>query len=678
MSVLTVSALIINPSDYTLVKQIGTGCFGSVYLAQDKRSGKYAALKKIQCQMMSTIQQQYLIREIEIMGKAKHPALLPMIGYSMPMGKDGENQATIVMEYMSNGSLFQVLQLVRNKKPPAQWNATTKNIMLLGIAAGMQFLHRKNIIHRDLKPENILLDENFEPHIGDFGLSKIINIGENKNNTTSIGTPLYMAPEIFANAPYDFRVDVYAFGMLAYEILTEINPFSDVKNPMALGMKICNGERPPFPPNLSPLFVNLIDKCWAHYAVHRPIFDEIVEYLSHKDVFVEGADLNLLNEYKNKVLSFAQETGKPIPASPIEKLELQIQKQNTDIQVIQKSFADAVKLHNKNTEKSRNDLLSLKNDYTNFQNEMKNMMMTFSDLIQQITLEQQKLGNELKSIAASFNQSSPMQSPPQPPLTHYASLPVKATVSSPSANNPSLDPSTKQLSLTGNIFTEKQGQDTPTIQPPVPAITSDLQTNSSSNAQITSDTNKVQSPRTESTLLESTTRPRNFSLNVRKILPIFSQIFCQSTDQNYINTIISVSGSSLTMNDTLNLINVFKPNWSGDWNSSQGDDNYIQIKFKKNIVTLQSYQLKTYSGEVNGRHLKSWLIEGSNDGLNWVIIDSQQNNEILNGSRMIYVHKFTTSQPPYRFIRLKQNGPSFAGPNQGFAISNIEFYGKML
>ena len=208
MSVLTVSALIINPSDYTLVKQIGTGCFGSVYLAQDKRSGKYAALKKIQCQMMSTIQQQYLIREIEIMGKAKHPALLPMIGYSMPMGKDGENQATIVMEYMSNGSLFQVLQLVRNKKPPAQWNATTKNIMLLGIAAGMQFLHRKNIIHRDLKPENILLDENFEPHIGDFGLSKIINIGENKNNTTSIFTPLYMAPDIFANSTYDFRVDV--------------------------------------------------------------------------------------------------------------------------------------------------------------------------------------------------------------------------------------------------------------------------------------------------------------------------------------------------------------------------------------------------------------------------------------------------------------------------------------
>ena len=72
---------------------------------------------------------------------------------------------------MSKGSLFQMIQLEQQHVAPFNYNNTTKNIIIIGIAAGMKYLHNKNIMHRDLKPENILLNDKLEPHIGDFGLS---------------------------------------------------------------------------------------------------------------------------------------------------------------------------------------------------------------------------------------------------------------------------------------------------------------------------------------------------------------------------------------------------------------------------------------------------------------------------------------------------------------------------
>ena len=82
----------------------------------------------------------------------------------------------------------------------------------------MMHLHHNHIIHRDLKPGNILLDEQLNPHIIDFGLSKIYQKDHSQSQTQSYGTSIYMAPEVIRGDPYNGKADVYSFSILMFEI----------------------------------------------------------------------------------------------------------------------------------------------------------------------------------------------------------------------------------------------------------------------------------------------------------------------------------------------------------------------------------------------------------------------------------------------------------------------------
>jgi serine/threonine protein kinase len=99
---------------------------------------------------------------------------------------------------------------------------------LFGIAYRMMILHGQKIIHRDLKPENVLLTDNLEPKISDLGLSKFIEAGRPLSHTADIGTPLYWAPEDCEGlGEYDFSVNVYAYGILAYSTISSMSPFEE-------------------------------------------------------------------------------------------------------------------------------------------------------------------------------------------------------------------------------------------------------------------------------------------------------------------------------------------------------------------------------------------------------------------------------------------------------------------
>ena len=298
----SLSSFQIHTTDYQKVRKLGHGSYGRVDLVSHRDTGEYYAMKLISTENMSADDILGLKREIEILAKVKHGAVLSLRGYQLP--KRSRHTAAILTDYMANGSVEGLLRKERKDTAPHGWNLTTKFIVLIGVAAGMQYLHGLNIIHRDLKPGNILLDAKFEPFIGDFGFSKFADNRRVATMSMVGGTPLYMAPELYESNRYGFKVDVYAYGMMMFEILTMIEPFEDITNPNSIPLKVCSGVRPEIPKNVPKPFKTLIQDCWAQDPEDRPSFDDIVERLLSVDFnFPKIMDMEMIRSYEEKVVS---------------------------------------------------------------------------------------------------------------------------------------------------------------------------------------------------------------------------------------------------------------------------------------------------------------------------------------------------------------------------------------
>jgi serine/threonine protein kinase len=192
---------------YTIKRGVGHGGFGEVYYAVSD-AGKETALKLIRRNL-----------DVEIRGvtqclNLKHPNLLTLYD----IREDEHGDSWVVMEYVSGESLEDVIARNPDGMPldeALRW--------FHGIAAGCAYLHDHGIVHRDLKPGNIFLDEGIVK-IGDYGLAKFISCSRRSGQTESVGTVHYMAPEI-ANGRYGKEVDLYALGIILYEMLTGHVPF---------------------------------------------------------------------------------------------------------------------------------------------------------------------------------------------------------------------------------------------------------------------------------------------------------------------------------------------------------------------------------------------------------------------------------------------------------------------
>ena len=271
---------VVNIQKYEKGDNLGKGSFGFIYVLKDpENSNKYVA-KEIRCksdQKKMELRIKDFIQELNSYSKLDNPAILKFYGYS-PINISDRKCPILILEFCENSSLDKKIKSLN-------FSATSRYICLLGIAIGMKYLHSQGIVHRDLKTLNILLDKNFYPKICDFGSSAISNVNlDHFHMIDIVGTVLYSAPEILRSEVYSYKVDVFSFSFVAYELLTsnDLFDFKVYNNRYKISTAIKRGKRP----NLSNIhdkkIQNFLQKCWSEKPNERPSFHQIVQELLNK------------------------------------------------------------------------------------------------------------------------------------------------------------------------------------------------------------------------------------------------------------------------------------------------------------------------------------------------------------------------------------------------------------
>lgn len=194
-------------NDFDIANKIGEGGFGSVYYAELR--GEKAAIKKMDMQASREF-----LAELKVLTHVHHLNLVRLIGYCV------EGSLFLVYEYIENGNLSQHLR--GSGREPLTWS--TRVQIALDSARGLEYIHEHTVpvyIHRDIKPANILIDKNFRAKVADFGLTKLTEVGSTSLPTGRlVGTFGYMPPEYAQYGDVSPKVDVYAFGVVLYELIS--------------------------------------------------------------------------------------------------------------------------------------------------------------------------------------------------------------------------------------------------------------------------------------------------------------------------------------------------------------------------------------------------------------------------------------------------------------------------
>lgn len=199
--------------DFDISTVIGSGTFARVFLAQDVNDNEYYALKVMKIKDMIKMNQvQHINSERRILVDCDCPFIAKCYWTF-------RNSSCVFMlfEYLPGGELFTFL---RNN---TKFTSTNARFYAAEIVLALEYLHEKDIVYRDLKPENVLLDEKGHVKLTDFGFAKELS----DMTWTLCGTPEYIAPEVIQNKGHNFSVDWWALGILIFEMLVGIPPFTD-------------------------------------------------------------------------------------------------------------------------------------------------------------------------------------------------------------------------------------------------------------------------------------------------------------------------------------------------------------------------------------------------------------------------------------------------------------------
>src|SRR5689334_6872015 len=191
--------------DYHLIRELGGGGFGNVYLAEDVKNKARVAIKILDTPLRNDKDVENYINEIRVLHRLKHPNIVPLLDFGVQ-----QKVPFLVMPYTTNGTL---------KRPRGKRYQLADVISLVKqIAEALQCAHDNRIIHRDVKPENILLGPNYQVWLSDFGIAGVAHSGNSQRNQGIAGTMAYMAPEQVQGFPQKAS-DQYSLGIMVCRLI---------------------------------------------------------------------------------------------------------------------------------------------------------------------------------------------------------------------------------------------------------------------------------------------------------------------------------------------------------------------------------------------------------------------------------------------------------------------------
>ncbi|HEX2721774.1 MAG TPA: protein kinase [Gemmatimonadaceae bacterium] len=254
---------------YTIERELGGGGMSRVFLANEKQLDRRVVIKVLPQNVAAGISVDRFRREIQLAAKLQHPHIVPVLASGEISGRP-----YFTMPFIEGESLREKLDREGEMPLPDALR------LLRQVASALAYAHKHGIVHRDIKPANVMIGDEFAL-VTDFGVAKAIGASAvTKEGAptitaagTAIGTPAYMSPEQAAADPHvDHRADIYSLGVLAYEMLCGMPPFSGRTTQAVVAAHIV---QPPEPilnrrPNLPPWVADLVMRCLAKRPADRP------------------------------------------------------------------------------------------------------------------------------------------------------------------------------------------------------------------------------------------------------------------------------------------------------------------------------------------------------------------------------------------------------------------------
>ena len=295
--------------DFEILKELGCGSFGRVFLARHIKTKALYAIKAIDKQNKTNQKERpYFRRELEVMYKIYHPNVVKLFGHF-----EDNKYCYFIMEYVSKGNVYNLLNMDKKKQLSPKIVAT----IMKDVISATYFLHNMDppIIHRDIKPENVLLNEGIVAKLTDFGWSNYIQ--EDKERKTVCGTPIYLAPEIIKEQGHDERVDIWCIGVLLFELITGSVPFQgrDIETLKSniLHLKIA------WPKEMNPDAKDLISKILKLDPSQRLALEDMLEHPFFLKYFPDAPSCLILPDPNITYKTFIVSKDDPKTWDPVQK-----------------------------------------------------------------------------------------------------------------------------------------------------------------------------------------------------------------------------------------------------------------------------------------------------------------------------------------------------------------------